>query len=87
MYQGSIYDNIVVAQEMLGRSIHDNIVVAQEMTHIMIKMKGNMSYFVIKINLTKAYDMLNCYFIENILKEVEFSLELITFIITFTGIK
>lgn len=47
-------------------------------------MKGNMSYFVIKIDLTKIYDMLKWSFIKNILKDMEFTLELITIIMTYT---
>lgn len=50
------------------------------MVHSMHTMKGEMKYFVIKVDLAKAYDMLKCSFIKNILKEVEFPLKLITII-------
>ncbi|PNX98123.1 ribonuclease H [Trifolium pratense] len=53
-----------------GRNIHENIIVAQEMIHSMTKMKGSMGYIAIKVDLSKAYDMLNWDFIWRILLEL-----------------
>lgn len=44
--------------------------VAQELVHSMNKMTGRKGYFAIKVDLTKAYDMLRWDFISNILQEV-----------------
>jgi hypothetical protein len=54
-----------------GRCIHENIVVAQEMVHSMHKMTGKVGYFAIKVDLTKAYDMLDWNFIMRILHEIK----------------
>jgi hypothetical protein len=45
-------------------------VVAQELVHSMNKMIGRKGYFAIKVDLTKAYDMLRWDFITNTLQEV-----------------
>lgn len=68
------------------RSIHDNIVLTQEMAHNMHKIKANMGYFEIKVYLTKVYNIIKRAFIENIFKEMEFPLELITIIMDFITI-
>ena len=52
-----------------GHSIHENIVVAQELAHSMNRMNGRTSYFVIKVDLAKTYDMLKWDFIWQTLKE------------------
>jgi hypothetical protein len=52
------------------RNISENIVVAQEMLHSMAKMRSNIGYFAIKVDLTKAYDRLRWSFIYNILQEI-----------------
>lgn len=53
-----------------GRSIHENIVVAQEMLHSMAKIKGKTSFFVIKVDIAKAYDRLRWSFIHDTLTEM-----------------
>jgi len=52
-----------------SRSIHDNIVVAQEMMHSMRRMQGKVGYFIIKVDLPKAYDRMCLSFVAKILKE------------------
>jgi hypothetical protein len=52
------------------RNISENIVVAQEMLHSMAKMRSNIGYFAIKVDLAKAYDRLRWSFIYNILQEI-----------------
>lgn len=42
------------------------------MLHTLLKVRGKQGYFVIKVNLAKAYDMLRWSFIEDIMKEVGF---------------
>ncbi|PNX94787.1 hypothetical protein L195_g017967 [Trifolium pratense] len=42
-----------------GRNITENIVIAQEMLHSMTKMRSRVGFFVIKVDLSKAYDRLN----------------------------
>jgi len=64
-----------------GRSIHENIVVAQELVHSMNKMTGKKGYFVIKVDLAKAYDMISWDFISRILSEINFPEALINVII------
>jgi hypothetical protein len=41
-----------------GRNITENIVIAQEMLHSMTKMRSRTGFFVIKVDLSKAYDRL-----------------------------
>jgi len=48
--------------------------------HSTKKINVKKGYFEIKINLTKAYDMLDWRFIDNILKEVYFPLDIIQII-------
>lgn len=52
------------------RSIHENIVVAQEMMHSMRKIRGRNGFFVIKVDLMKAYDRLQWPFIHSVFVEV-----------------
>jgi hypothetical protein len=54
-----------------GRCIHENIVVAQEMIHSMNRTTGKVGYFVIKVDLTKAYDMLDWCFVMKVLNEIK----------------
>jgi hypothetical protein len=42
-----------------GRNITENIVIAQEMLHSMTKMRSRIGFFVIKVDLSKAYDRLS----------------------------
>ncbi|PNY15946.1 ribonuclease H, partial [Trifolium pratense] len=57
------------------RSIHENIIVAQEMAHSMCKMNGKVGFFVIKVDLSKAYDKLNWKFIHHVLQETGYPVE------------
>jgi hypothetical protein len=54
-----------------GRNITENIVIAQEMLHSMTKMRSKVGFFVIKVDLSKAYDRLNWKFIHQVLLEVK----------------
>ncbi|XP_058771248.1 uncharacterized protein LOC131644704 [Vicia villosa] len=56
-----------------GQNKHKNIIIAQEMIHTMMKVKGHNSYFVVKVDLSKARDKLNWNFIEQVLVEVGIS--------------
>lgn len=51
-------------------SIHERIVVAQELMHTMRHKKGKMGYFVIKVDLAKAYNRMRWDFVLEILKEI-----------------
>lgn len=55
-----------------GRHIQDNVVVAKEVFHTMRRMKGKSSFFAIKIDLEKAYDIMKWNFLEEVLKEANF---------------
>ncbi|PNY01940.1 ribonuclease H [Trifolium pratense] len=63
-----------------GRNIHENIVIAHEMLHSMAKMRGNKGFFVIKVDLAKAYDRIDWRFIENVLNEMSLLYNMIRFI-------
>jgi hypothetical protein len=63
-----------------GRNITENIVIAQEMLHSMTKMRSNVGFFVIKVDLSKAYDRLNWEFIHKVLVEVKLPIEMINVI-------
>lgn len=63
-----------------GQCIHDNIVVAQEMLHSMAKMQGKTGFFVIKVDLSKAYDMLRWSCNHEVLREIGLPAELVHFI-------
>lgn len=52
------------------RSIQDNIVVAQETVHRMNRCRGKSGYFVMKVDLAKAYDMMNQSFASKVLMEI-----------------
>lgn len=52
------------------RNIHENIVVVQEMLHSMNNLKVKKSFFVIKIDFAKTYDMINWIFMQYVLVEV-----------------
>ncbi|KAK0582485.1 hypothetical protein LWI29_026126 [Acer saccharum] len=53
-----------------GRQIQDNIVIAQEVLHKIQTVKGKMGYIAWKIDLAKAYDKLQWWFIKQVLEEV-----------------
>lgn len=52
------------------RNIHENIIIAQEMIHSLMKAKGKKKNFVIKVDLSKAYDKLHWNFILNVLSKI-----------------
>lgn len=54
-----------------GRNIVDNIITAQEAIHSMGSMKGVRGWMAIKIDLTKAYDMISWSFIEETLSDAK----------------
>lgn len=55
-----MFMNDIITPNQMGfirqRNINDNIVVAQELLHIMHKLKGRKHFFVLKVDLPKAYD-------------------------------
>ncbi|CAK8572086.1 unnamed protein product [Lathyrus sativus] len=66
--------NKVVSPNQTGfipsRNFQENIIVAQELLHNMNKLKGKNEYFTIKVDLAKAYDMLNWKYVEEVLKKM-----------------
>jgi len=63
-----------------GRDIHENIIIAQEVVHSMKRMKGKNGFFMIKVDLSKAYDKLNWTFISNFLTELNIPTSLLNII-------
>ncbi|KAK2417953.1 hypothetical protein QL285_040194 [Trifolium repens] len=63
-----------------GRNITENIVIAQEMLHTMTKMRSKLGFFVIKVDLSKAYDRLSWEFIYQVLLEIKIPDEMINVI-------
>ncbi|CAL2279171.1 unnamed protein product [Prunus armeniaca] len=53
-----------------GRLISDNIVLAQELLHKFRHFKGKNGFVAWKIDLSKAYDRINCGFLEFVLREI-----------------
>lgn len=53
-----------------GRHIQDNIIVSQEILHNMNQMKGKHCFFIMKVNLAKAYDMLNWSLVQKVIMEI-----------------
>lgn len=53
-----------------GRHSSDNIVVAQEVIHSMRNLRGSKSFMATKIDLVKAYDILNWDFLKSALKDI-----------------
>lgn len=52
------------------RSIHENIIIAKEIVHSMNRVRGKKGFMVVKIDLEKAYDMMNWNFIGKVLAEI-----------------
>ena len=65
-----------------GRQGLDNIVVAQELIHSLDKKKGKVGLMAIKVDLVKAYDRLECSFIQKILQVFCFPNEMIKLIMS-----
>lgn len=57
---------------MLGRSIHDNILIAHELFSDFQKKSGTTCALAVKLDLEKAYDLLNWNYIECCLKRFGF---------------
>jgi hypothetical protein len=56
-----------------GRLISDNILIAYEMTHQLLnKRRGGTSYAAIKLNMSKAYDQVEWYFLEDMMLKMGF---------------
>lgn len=53
-----------------GRSCHDNIIVVQEAIHSFNKCRGKNGYFLMKVDLEKAYDRINWDFLRWVLMDV-----------------
>lgn len=53
-----------------GRGCNDNVLVVQEAIHSMKKRKGKNGYFMMKVDLEKAYDRLNWDFVKWVLQDV-----------------
>jgi len=55
-----------------GRSIHDNILITHEIMHKFKVLKGKTEWVALKLDMEKAYDRLECDFIEECLKRLGF---------------
>lgn len=62
------------------RSIHENIVVAQELLCNLRNVWGKTGYFVIKLDLSKAYDGMKWTFMNYVLLEMGLRKNLITLV-------
>lgn len=56
-----------------NRHIHYNVVIAHEMVHTMKQKKGRSGYMGLKLDMSKAFDSLEWYFLVDILKIFGFS--------------
>lgn len=65
---------------ILGRSIQKNIHVAREIVHCMKNLKGKKGFFVIKVDLSKAYDKISWDFIWRNLVEINLHMKIINII-------
>lgn len=63
-----------------GRKIRDNILLYQELMHNYHKQMGNHKKCVIKVDLLKAYDMVNWDFLMMVLKVIGFNPNIIKWI-------
>ena len=52
-----------------GRSIHDNILLTHEIMHKYRKTTGKIAWVALKLDMKKAYDRLEWYFIQKCLEE------------------
>lgn len=63
------------------RQSTDNIIIAQEAIHSLRKLKGKTGALIAKIDLEKAYDRIDWYFLEQVLISVGFQCHMITVIL------
>lgn len=54
-----------------GRNIHENIIIAKKIMHSMHHKKGKTGYFIIKVDLSKAYGKISWDFIWCVLTEIK----------------
>ena len=64
-----------------GRKGVDNVIIAQELIHSLLKKKGKLGQFVLKIDLEKAYDRLEWSFIREVLLFFKFPTSLVSLIL------
>lgn len=66
-----------------SRLITDNVLVAYEALHTMAsRLKGKKGYMAIKLNMSKAYDKVECDFLEAIIRKLGFADQRISLIMT-----
>ena len=66
---------------ILGRSIHDNILLTHEIMHKFRKCKGKTAWVALKLDMEKAYDRLEWYFIQKCFQEIGFHPQWIKWVI------
>lgn len=65
-----------------GRRGTDNVIVAQELLYLMERMKGRTGYMIIKIDLEKAYDLMEWSFMRNVLLSLNFHMDTMELILS-----
>ena len=65
-----------------GRRGTDNVIVAQELLYLMERMKGRIGYMIIKIDLEKAYDLMELSFMRNVLLSLNFHMDTMELILS-----
>lgn len=65
-----------------GRRSSDNVIISQELIHSLKSRKGKDGYIVVKINLEKAYDLLEWSFIKMVLEHFNFPKNIINLIMS-----
>lgn len=63
------------------RQTTDNIIVRQELIHSLRRRKGGKGAMIVKIDLEKTYDRMDWEFLEEILREVDFTIRLVQVIL------
>lgn len=54
-----------------GKNTQENIIIAKEVMHSLHHMKGKKGYFIVKVDLSKAYDKISWEFIWTVLCEIQ----------------